>query len=49
MWGTVVGVLILGVINNILVLGDVSSYWQGLVKGAIILLAVLIQRGGKDQ
>ncbi|MGV3616314.1 MAG: ABC transporter permease [Fimbriimonas sp.] len=48
-WGTVVGVLILGVINNILVLGDVSAYWQGLVKGAIILLAVLIQRGGDDR
>jgi ribose transport system permease protein len=47
-WGTVVGVLILGVINNILILGDVSSYWQGLVKGVIILLAVLIQRGGRD-
>lgn len=48
-WGTVVGVLILGVINNILVLGDVSSYWQGLVKGVIILLAVLIQRGGSTK
>lgn len=47
-WSTVVGVLILGVINNILVLGDVSSYWQGLVKGVIILLSVLIQRGAKD-
>lgn len=47
-WGTVVGVLILGVINNILILGDVSSYWQGLVKGVIILLSVLIQRGGRE-
>jgi ribose transport system permease protein len=48
-WGTVIGVLILGVINNILVLGDVSSYWQGLVKGVIILVAVLIQRGGSNR
>jgi ribose transport system permease protein len=48
-WGTVVGVLILGIINNILVLGDVSAYWQGLVKGAIILLAVLIQRGSSER
>lgn len=48
-WGTVVGVLILAIINNILVLGGVSPYWQGLVKGVIILLAVLIQRGSTDR
>jgi ribose transport system permease protein len=42
-WGTFVGVLILGVINTLLV-GTVSPYWQGMVKGLIILLAVLIQR-----
>lgn len=44
-WGTVVGVLILGIISNMLVTSGVSPYWQGFVKGAIILLAVLIQRG----
>lgn len=44
-WGTVVGVLLLGVITNILVVEGVSIYWQGVVKGAIILAAVLIQRG----
>ncbi len=43
-WGTVVGVLILGVISNMLVANDVSPYWQGLVKGVVILLAVLLQR-----
>ncbi len=44
-WGTVVGVLLLGMITNMLVVADISVYWQGAVKGAIILLAVLIQRG----
>lgn len=44
-WGTVLGVLILAIINNMLVVAEVSPYWQGCVKGVIILLAVLIQRG----
>lgn len=43
-WATVVGVLLLGVITNMLVVKGVSVYWQGVVKGAIILGAVLIQR-----
>ncbi|MFZ4506403.1 MAG: ABC transporter permease [Fimbriimonas sp.] len=48
-WGTVIGVLILGIINTLLISSGVSTYWQGLVKGAIILLAVLIQRGQTDR
>jgi ribose transport system permease protein len=32
-WGTVVGVLLLGVITNMLVTLGVSVYWQGVVKG----------------
>lgn len=44
-WGTVVGVLLLGVITNMLVTVGVSVYWQGVVKGAIILIAALLQRG----
>ncbi len=44
-WSTLIGVLILGIITNMLVLYGVSVYWQGCVKGAIILIAVLIQRG----
>jgi len=42
--GTVVGVLILGVIGNMLGILNVSPYLQGLVKGAIIIAAVLVQR-----
>jgi ribose/xylose/arabinose/galactoside ABC-type transport system permease subunit/ABC-type sugar transport system substrate-binding protein len=40
--GTIVGVLIIGVMNNGLDLLDVSSYWQQIVKGVIIILAVIL-------
>jgi ribose transport system permease protein len=38
--GTVIGVLFLGVIQNGLTLSDVSPFWQGMVSGAILILAV---------
>lgn len=41
-WGTLIGVLIIGFITNILNLLNVNPYYQSLVKGAIILLAVII-------
>lgn len=44
LWGTLVGALIIGVINNGLDLLSVSSYWQQVVKGAIIVLAVMVDR-----
>jgi len=44
-WGTLLGVLILVMITNMLSLWQVEVYWQGFVKGVIIVLAVLIQRG----
>jgi len=42
--GTVVGALIIGVMNNGLDLLNVSSYWQQVAKGLIILLAVMLDR-----
>jgi len=42
--GTILGALIIGVMNNGLDLLNVSSYWQQIVKGLIILLAVMIDR-----
>jgi ribose transport system permease protein len=42
-WGTVIGAIILGIINNMLNLLGVSPYLQGTVKGAVILVAVLVQ------
>ncbi|MFA5816396.1 MAG: ribose ABC transporter permease [Bacteroidales bacterium] len=43
-FGTIVGVLIIGVMNNGLDLLNVSSYWQLVVKGIIILLAVVLEK-----
>lgn len=41
--GTIFGVLIIGVLNNMLNLLNVSSYFQYIVKGVIIFIAVLIR------
>lgn len=43
-WGTVTGAIIIGVLNNGLVLLNVSPFWQQVVKGLVILLAVIIDR-----
>ena len=41
--GTVMGAIMLGIINNMLVLGGVSSYLQQAAKGFVIIAAVLLQ------
>ena len=43
-FGTLIGVLIIGVLNNGLNLLGVSSFYQMVVKGIVILIAVLIDR-----
>jgi ribose transport system permease protein len=45
--GTVLGVLLIGVLNNGLVLLNVSPFWQQVVKGLVILLAVVIDKSNK--
>jgi ribose/xylose/arabinose/galactoside ABC-type transport system permease subunit len=40
-WGTLVGALLIGVLNNGLDLLGVQSFWQEIAKGVIILLAVV--------
>jgi ribose transport system permease protein len=42
--GTVIGAVIIGVLNNGLVLLNVSPFWQQVVKGGVILLAVIIDK-----
>ncbi len=41
-WGAVVGALIIGVINNGMDLLNISPFMQQVVKGAIIVLAIII-------
>jgi len=40
--GVVAGVLIFGVINSVLNLSRISPFWQGMIKGAVVLLAVAL-------
>ncbi|SOE21115.1 monosaccharide ABC transporter membrane protein, CUT2 family [Spirosomataceae bacterium TFI 002] len=47
--GTVIGAVIIGVLNNGLVLLDVSPFWQQVVKGGVILLAVIIDQKSKSK
>lgn len=42
LWGTMLGALLLGIVNNGLDLLNVSSFYQQIVKGLIILGAILI-------
>ncbi len=45
--GTVLGAVIIGVLNNGLILLDVSPFWQQVIKGLVILLAVIIDKTNK--
>ncbi|HAQ41278.1 MAG TPA: ribose ABC transporter permease, partial [Clostridiales bacterium] len=45
--GTAIGALIIGVLNNALNLMQVSSYYQDVAKGIVILIAVLLDRKQK--
>jgi ribose transport system permease protein len=40
-WGTILAVLILGALNNGLTLLDVSSFWQEITRGTVLIIAVV--------
>jgi ribose transport system permease protein len=40
MWGTVIGVAFIGLLQNILNINGISSFWQTVVTGAVIVIAV---------
>ena len=42
--GTLIGALIIGVLNNGLNIIGVSAFWQQVVKGVVILIAVMLDR-----
>ena len=41
-WGTLIGVLLLTTISNGLTMLGISSFWQQIIKGTILVVAVLI-------
>ncbi|MBV8045557.1 MAG: ribose ABC transporter permease [Paludibacterium sp.] len=43
-WGTAIGALIIGVMNNGLTIMGVSSFWQYVAKGIVIVLAVILDK-----
>jgi len=47
LFGTLVGALLIGVLNNGLNLLNISALWEGVVKGAVIALALLLYRAVK--
>ena len=47
LWGTLVGAFIMGILNNGLNMLDVSSFYQQVVKGIVILIAVTVAQSGK--
>lgn len=47
--GTVLGVILLTLLNQMMTAYRIDPNWQGLVSGAVILVAVLLQRPGRDQ
>jgi ribose transport system permease protein len=47
-FGTLLGALLIGVLNNGLNLVGVSAFYQQVIKGSVILLAVLLDRAQKS-
>jgi len=47
--GTFGGVVLLGLIDNMLTLYDVQSYWQQVLKGLIIIVVVLARRQDEER
>ena len=43
-WGTLIGAMIIGILKNAFILLKVSSYWQSVVIGIVIIAAVTIDR-----
>lgn len=47
--GTIIGSLIIGTLNNGLVLVGVSPFWQQVAKGFIIIIAVIAEKIGREE
>jgi ribose/xylose/arabinose/galactoside ABC-type transport system permease subunit len=47
--GAMIGALIIGILNNILILASVNPYFQFIFKGLIIIAAVLLDMKNKQK
>ncbi len=47
--GKVPGCLMIGVLNNGLVLLEVSPFWQQVIKGVVVLVAVAVDKMGSQK
>lgn len=43
-FGTFLGALFLGVVSNGLIISGTSAYWQGVISGTVLIVAVLLDR-----
>jgi ribose transport system permease protein len=43
-WGGLIGVAFVALINNALIIGSVSAYWQSIITGIVLVLAVALDR-----
>mgnify|MGYP006155145609 CR=1 FL=1 len=48
-WGTVIGALIIALLNNGLTILGLSSFWQYVAKGTVIVLAVMLDKWRHQQ
>ena len=46
--GTIVGAFVIGVINDGMTMCGVSEFWQKVIKGAVIILAVVIDQAQRN-
>lgn len=49
MVGTLLGALFLGVVQNGLIIAEISVYWQGVVTGGVLILSVLADRARRGR
>ena len=47
-WGALIGVCFIALINNALIIGSVSSYWQSIITGGVLVGAVAMDRFMKE-
>ena len=47
-YGTVIGAILLFFVNNMMIQLDISVYLAGALKGAVIMIAVLLQARNKN-